>query len=338
MDKKKQMNFNLNNFLLATTDILDYRDCELNNTTKNHSKRVAYVALKIGEQLKLEPKMMFSLCAYSLFHNYINIDNCVTLNIFDDTGMLTKIVDFSHHIDETYNKDKKFISVDSKHAYIQHIEDIFLDISKPISFWLDLQCENSILQYIYSTLYDFTTQPTFEEVLKITSLFGNLYEDTTPLLEKCNIMADFYNFEHKDKITFLIAASMLNFGKLSISNSIIEKTTSLDTEEYDDLKANVYNNKKALSAIYGFEDISKWASKHHEMLNSNGYPYSIGANELSLKDRLMGCLNIYNALTSIKVYRKEYSHSQAIDIMYEMATNNEIDLAIVNDINTQFKE
>jgi HD-GYP domain-containing protein (c-di-GMP phosphodiesterase class II) len=151
-------------------------------------------------------------------------------------------------------------------------------------------------------------------------------------------MADFYNFEHKDKITFLIAASMLNFGKLSISNSIIEKTTSLDTEEYDDLKANVYNNKKALSSIYGFEDISKWASKHHEMLNSNGYPYSIGANELSLKDRLMGCLNIYNALTSIKVYRKEYSHSQAIDIMYEMATNNEIDLAIVNDINTQFKE
>ena len=338
MDKKKQMNFNLNNFLLATTDILDYRDCELNNTTKNHSKRVAYVALKLGEQLNLEPKAMFSLCAYSLFHNYIDKDNCVSLNIFDDMGILTKIVDFSHHIDKTYNIDKKFISLNSNDTYIKHIEDIFLDISKPISFWLDLQCENSILQYIYSTLYDFTTQPTFEEVLKITSIFGNLYDDISPLLEKCSIMADFYKFEHKDKMTFLIATSMLNFGKLSISKSILEKTSQLNSEEFDELKANVYNNKKALSAIYGFEDISKWATKHHEMLNFNGYPYSIGANELSLKDRLMGCLNIYNALISTKVYRKKYSHIEAIEIMSDMATRNEIDLSIVDDINGQFKE
>jgi response regulator RpfG family c-di-GMP phosphodiesterase len=338
MDKKKQMNFNLNNFLLATTDILDYRDCETNKTTKNHSKRVAFVALKIGEQLKLEPKMMFSLCAYSLFHNYINKDNCVTLNIFDDTGILTKIVNFSHHIDQTYNKDKKFISINSNDNYIQYIEDIFLDISKPISFWLDLQCDNSILQYIYSALYDFTIQSTFEEILNITTLFGDLYEDVSSLLNKCIVMADFYKFEHKDKMTFLIAASMLNFGKLSVPKSILEKTSSLTSQEFENIKANVYNNKKALSAIYGFEDISKWASKHHEMLNYNGYPNCIGANELSLKDRLMGCINKYNALTSSKAYRDKYSHLEAIDIMKTMATNNEIDLAIVNDIDGQFKE
>lgn len=338
MDKKKQMNFNLNNFLLATTDILDYRDCELNNTTKNHSKRVAFVALKIGEQLNLEPKMMFSLCAYSLFHNYIDKDNCVTLNIFDDTGILTKIVNFSHHIDQTYNKNKKFISINSNDNYIQHIEDIFLDISKPISFWLDLQYENSILQYIYTTIYDFTIEATFEEILNITTLFGNLFENVSSLLDKSKVMADFYKFEHKDKMTFLIAASMLNFGKLSISKSILEKTSSLSSAEFENLKANVYNNKKALSAIYGFDDISKWASKHHEMLNSNGYPNCIGANDLSLKDRLMACLNIYNALTSTKVYRNKYTHKEAIDIMNIMATNNEIDLSIVNDINGQFKE
>ena len=334
MDKKKQINFNLNNFLLATSDILDYRDIEENNTTKYHSKRVAFVALKLGEQLNLEPKIMFSLCAYSLFHNYINQDNCVLLNIFDDMGILTKIVNFAHHIDETYNTDKKFTSMNIRDTYIKYLEEIFLDISKPISFWLDLQCEHSILNYIYSSLDDFTTQPTFGEVLRITSMFGNLYEDTAPLLEKCEIMADFYKFEHKDKMTFLIAASMLNFGKLSISKSIIEKTSSLQNDEFEDLKSNVYNNKKALSMIYGFDDISKWATRHHEMLNFNGYPYSIGANHLSLKDRLMQCLNIYNALTTNKVYRKKYSHLEAIEIMNTMALNNEIDQTIVNSLNS----
>ena len=338
MDKKKQMNFNLNNFLLATTDILDYRDCELNNTTKNHSKRVAYVALKIGEQLKLEPKMMFSLCAYSLFHNYIDRDNCVVLNIFDDTGLLTKIVDFSHHIDQTYNIDKNFISTNSNGMYTQHMEDIFLEISKPMSFWLDLQCENSIIQYIYSALYDFTIQPTFEEVLTITSIFGNLYEDITPLLEKCEIMADFYHFEHKDKMTFLISASMLNFGKLAIPTKLLNSESELTLAQLEEIKANVYYNQKALSSIYGFDDISKWATKHHEKLNGEGYPNSLNTSELSLKDRLMSCLNIYNALTSNKSYRKKYTSSEAIDIMNIMSSNNEIDLAIVNDINNQLRQ
>ena len=56
MDKKKQMNFNLNNFLLAVTDILDVRDIEANNVSKSHSLRIAYVSLKLGKELKLEPE------------------------------------------------------------------------------------------------------------------------------------------------------------------------------------------------------------------------------------------------------------------------------------------
>ncbi|MEA3498325.1 MAG: HD domain-containing phosphohydrolase [Campylobacterota bacterium] len=336
MDKKKQINFNLNNFLLATSDILDCRDIEENSTTKYHSKRVAFIALKIGEQLNLDPKMMFTLSAYSLFHNYINIDNCVKLNIIDDMGILTKIVDYSHHVDQTYSIDKKFVSTNPKHTYIQLIEENFLSLSQPISFWLDLQDKNAILHYIYSTLHDFTTQPTFEQVLETTTLFGNLFEDVTPLLEKCSIMADFYNFEHKDKITFLISASMLNFGKLTIPKNILNKTTLLSDDEYDVVKSSVYHNKKALSGIYGFDDISKWASKHQEQLKGEGYPYGIGENELSLKDRLMACINIYNALTQDKLYRKKYTHIEAIDIMNIMGSNNEIDISIINDIKSNF--
>jgi len=61
MNKKTEMNFNINNFLLATTNILDMKDREINRVSEFHSLRVAYVSLKIGEMLKLEPKMMFNL-------------------------------------------------------------------------------------------------------------------------------------------------------------------------------------------------------------------------------------------------------------------------------------
>jgi len=106
MDKKKQMKFNLNNFLLAVTDILDVRDIEVNEVSKSHSLRVAYVSLKLGEQLKLKPKEMFDLCAYSLFHNYINDSNSKLLGIDNSSNKLSNIVDFTHQLDNEFDFSK----------------------------------------------------------------------------------------------------------------------------------------------------------------------------------------------------------------------------------------
>ena len=336
MDKKKQMNFNINNFLLATTEILDTTEIEKNGMKKNHSKRVAYVSIKIGEKLNLDPKQMFTLCAYSLFHNYISKENCEILGIYDDMGILSRIVNFSHHIDETYFKTKEFISIAGDNLYLKEIEDIFLEISTPQYFWLDLQNENSVVQYIYSALYDFTSQSTFEDVLEITAIFGSLEEDIYPFVELCHSMTIRYQFEHKDKMTFLIAASMVNFGKLSISKSLINKKEKLTKNQLETIQAYVYNNKLALSAIYGFDDITKWATRIQEKLNGSGYPYSLESKELSLKERLMQCLYIYYSLISKKSYRDRFSHTEAIEIMREMGEKEEIDNSITNDIDKEF--
>ena len=341
MDKKKQINFNLNNSLLSVSDILDYQDITDHNLAKYHSKRVAYISLKIAEHLNLQPKDMFNLCAYSLFHNYINKDNCMILEIYDDTSILSKIVNFSHELDEKYNLGVDSIQTRStikdillndngKDMYKQEMINIFLEISKPLSFWLDLQNENIILHYIYSSLYDFTIQPTFEQLLSITTVFGSLYEDINPMLELANKMADFYKFDHKDKYTYLIATSMVNFGKLKIPKNIIEKTTSLTDEEYQLIKENIYYAKQAMSGIYEFQNIAKWATRHQECLDGSGYPYSLNESDLSLKDRIMSVISIYSALTAPKPYRSEYTKDEAFKIMEDM--KSKIDQSIVSDL------
>jgi len=342
MDKKRQMNFNLNNFLLAVTNILDVRDIEVNDVSKSHSLRVAYVSLKLGEQLKLKPKEMFDLCAYSLFHNYINDSNSKLLGIDNSSNKLSNIVDFSHQLDDKFDFSKneienrfKIVS-EVKDNSNQTLQESFLSISNTINFWMDCQSPNMIIQYIYSTLYDFTEVLTFEEVLKRTTMFGSLYEDVTSLSEKCTKMIQFYNFEDKDQWTFLIAASMLNFGKLSVSKAIIEKKDKLTDYEYEILKANIYHNKNALHSIYGFDDIAKWATRHQEQLDGNGYPSKIKASDLSLKDRLMSILNIYNSLLTKKVYRSAFTHQEAIEILDIKAKNYHLDSTIVNDIAEKF--
>jgi len=344
MDKKKQMNFNLNNFLLALTNILDIRDMEVNNVTESHSLRIAYVSLTIATQIKLQPKQMFDLCAYSLLHNTINDAKIQLLGIDNKSNILSSIVNFAHHIDEKYdfsnknisNRDKiiTFLQQDNINA---EYSNILLEMTSTIDFWLDCQSSNIILQYIYSSLYDFTEILTFEEVLKRTIMCGSLYENTESFLGKCQKMIKYYNFEEKDQWTFLIAASMVNFGKLSLNRSIVEKNDKLTSDEYEMLKSNIYHNKNALSSIYGFDDISKWATRHQEQLDGKGYPSGIGANNLSLKDRLMSVLNIYNSLVSHRPYRNAFSHSEAMKILTIKAKDYHLDEAIVKDVDNIFK-
>jgi len=214
---------------------------------------------------------------------------------------------------------------------VSKYKDIFLDISNSIDFWLDLQNENIMMQYIYSTLYDFTQVLTFEEVLKITSMFGSIENDINRLLENCVKMTEFYGFEHKERWTFLIAASMVNFGKLSVPFDILYKKEKLTDDEYELLKSNIYHNKNALNSIYEFQDIAKWATRHQERLDGFGYPSKIMAKDLSLKERLMAVLNSYDALVTKREYRDSFSKEEAINMLILMEKNYYLDKTIVED-------
>nr|MCR5647865.1 hypothetical protein [Acholeplasmatales bacterium] len=62
-----------------------------------------------------------------------------------------------------------------------------------------------------------------------------------------------------------------------------------------------------------------------------------GANELSFEEKLLACIDIYQALTEKRSYKGDFLHNDSIDIMREMANNNKIDKDIVEDINNYFK-
>lgn len=347
MDKKKQMLFNINNFLLALTDILDTRECETKGLNSSHSLRVAYISLNVAVKLEYTPKELFDLCAYSLFHNYIDEQKAKLLQIDNTQNKLSDIVELVHKIEVQYDFSKKEIqnryliktALNSLNVNQKQIEitNILIELFEDMEFWLDCQSSHMMQQYIYMNLHDFTTPLDFEKVLEITSMFGSLQEDVSKLLEYGAIMCDYYGFEHKDKYTFLIAASLMNLGKLAISEKIIQKQGKLTDDEYEIVKSNVYYIKNALRNIYSFDDIANWASRHHEKLDGSGYPSGLCANSLSLKDRLISVLNIYNSLLYKKSYREMFSQFQTIKIIHKMAQNLEIDKAISEDFEKVFE-
>lgn len=340
MDKKKQMPFNLNNFLLATAIALDSKINNEHNISLNHHKRVCYIALNLGIKFNLEPNMMADLCSYSLAYSLKKSDLeklpfTMGKEILNN-DLVNEIINFSVFLDKKFLQDMKI----NKNEVIKYVEKNeekysnelvknFLDISAQISFWEDLKYENEILMFIYANLHDFTIVLDFEEILKITTIFHKLENPNSLFLEKAEKITDEFEFEHKDKQIFLIASSLQNIGKLFIPSSILNKKEVISQEEYEVIKTYPYHTKRVLNSIMGFADISSLAIKVQERVDGSGYLFGLDGKSLSFKDRLLGCLVVYNALREERSYREAYSHDKAINIMKEEAKRGKVDISLV---------
>ncbi|MCT7485421.1 hypothetical protein N5T98_09155 [Aliarcobacter cryaerophilus] len=328
MDKKRQMVFNLNNFLLAFSEVLN-------------SKKVAYIALNLGIKFGFDNKKLADLCSCALIfclekNSLKEFDFLDSSHLEDNT--FQEIINFSTLICENFDFSKnsinqrvdalEFVKNNQKNFSKELIENFF-EISKNLTFWLDLENESEIVIFIYSNLEDFTKALDFEDILKMTKVFHKLQNPKSNILDSALKVTDFFEFEYKDKQIFLIATSLQNIGKLYISKDILEKKEPLTLEEKEIIKSYPYYTKKVINSIMGFSDISSLSFKAQERLDRSGI-FNLSSKDLSFKDRLIICLIIYSALREQKAYREAFSHQKAIEIMQDMANNKKIDESIVD--------
>lgn len=78
------MKFNLNQFLLAISDALDFVEINTLGATSFHSKRVAYIALALSEFYPFEDKEKFDLCSFSILHDN-GLSEEITVNKFENS-------------------------------------------------------------------------------------------------------------------------------------------------------------------------------------------------------------------------------------------------------------
>lgn len=374
MDKKREINFNLNNFLLSISKGIDYKTKEYFNFEENYSKRVAYVALNIGRCLNLDPKEMADLCSLSLSHaiavcetdklddffyeKSIKIlkdfpfltDNLNSLNEIkqfkNHSTIVSQILSFSIFLNQKFDFSKYDLNLknsvcnyleENKDNFEEFIVDTFLENCSQNSYWYDLENENEILYFIYGNLHDFTEIITFEKLLEISYSIHIAINRESNLLLLCDKAVKFYKFEHKDDLTFKIAATFATLGKLAISDKILKKESSLDEFEYEQIKIYPYITKQLLSNIMGLNDILTWAVRVQESLDGSGYPYSLEASNLSLKDRLLKVLIIFNSLTTKQTFRDALSYDDAIITLNQLSQKNIVDLSVVEDLKKYIK-
>ena len=179
---------------------------------------------------------------------------------------------------------------------------------------------------------------------KMSSLFSEItdykshftWRHSLGIAEKAQVMGKFYGYSDELCDKLYIAGALHDIGKLLISNDILEKPGKLTTDEYHKIQNHAMGTWNLLHEIGGLEEITRWAALHHEKLDGSGYPFGLKADSLGKNERLLACVDIYQALVEERPYKAGLSHQEAIDILHKMGNEGQLDDGIINDIDKCF--
>lgn len=119
-----------------------------------------------------------------------------------------------------------------------------------------------------------------------------------------------------------LCAPLHDLGKIAIPDSILLKPGKLTDEEFTLMKEHVRNGKQiidmASQSLENEEFLELGAEmimNHHEKWDGSGYPQGLAGEDIPLPGRIMALADVYDALISPRVYKRNMSHAQARDII-----------------------
>lgn len=184
----------------------------------------------------------------------------------------------------------------------------------------------------------------FEACRNIADFFAQIIDYKSEFTGKHSIgvatkaasLAKYMGYDPLSIQKMYLAGALHDIGKMAIGNEILEKPGRLTDEEFANMQNHAGYTYLILSGIEDFEEIRDWAAFHHEKLNGKGYPFGKTAAELNEPERIMACIDIYQALTESRPYKEGMSHEKACGILEDMAEKGWVDADITQTIRQCF--
>jgi putative two-component system response regulator len=122
------------------------------------------------------------------------------------------------------------------------------------------------------------------------------------------------------------SARLHDVGKIIVSDLILNKPSKLTKEEFEIIKKHAIEGEKIIDKIIKQteEDVflnhaKLFAGYHHERWDGEGYPRGLKGENIPLQGRIMAVVDVYDALTSERPYKKAFSHEESMKIIIEEA-------------------
>ena len=139
-------------------------------------------------------------------------------------------------------------------------------------------------------------------------------ELTMRFAEKLNIPQD-------ERIHMWRGALLHDVGKLVIPDSILLKQDSLTEEEWEIMKMHGEYAYEWLSSIDYLKPVLDIPRYHHERWDGRGYPKGMKGEEIPLSARMFALIDVYDALSNDRPYRKAWRKKKVLRYFEEESGN-----------------
>lgn len=165
-------------------------------------------------------------------------------------------------------------------------------------------------------------------LLEVRNIESSNHTKRTQLMIKllCEHLSN--NHVYKDVLTkeyiteIFETAPLHDIGKVGIPDSILLKPGRLNTEEYEIMKKHTTYGVEALRHGLNHSDLPAFiktaieiAGTHHEHFDGTGYPLGLKGGNIPLAGRLMAIVDVYDALTSRRVYKPAFNHEYSLELI-----------------------
>ncbi|MEZ3500830.1 HD-GYP domain-containing protein [Pantoea sp. KPR_PJ] len=104
-------------------------------------------------------------------------------------------------------------------------------------------------------------------------------------------------------------------GKAAVPLAILNKPGKLSDEEFEIMRQHPVIGAQMLIQAGADGDLQDIALHHHEKYDGSGYPHQLQGEAISLYSRMAAVCDVYDALTSTRVYRKGWTPAEAMHNM-----------------------
>jgi putative two-component system response regulator len=138
---------------------------------------------------------------------------------------------------------------------------------------------------------------------------------------------------HEQLCTALRRAGIVHdVGKVAVPEHILLKPGPLTPEERKVIEAHPVVGERICAPLKSFRHVLPIIRYHHEKLNGSGYPDGLAGDAIPLTARILTTVDIYDALTTDRPYRKALSPEEALYTMREEVKRGWWDGDLVNEL------
>jgi len=177
----------------------------------------------------------------------------------------------------------------------------------------------------------------------VSQITDSILRNQGTLVSLCRIReGDTYTFQHSVSVCTLlvtfcrymemsteiiheagIGGMLHDIGKMRVPDHILNKPAKLTDPEFEIMKGHVTLGLETLQQTPGISNtVIQIAGEHHERFEGSGYPYQVKGKEISELGRMAAIVDVYDAITSNRIYHKGMEPPLALKKLFEWSSHH----------------